>query len=440
MTKDSMKKIVSLPAHTYVNTTPVCTMAGVQLYLWDVVKADLSARLNLGLYGGAGMGKSQLLADVQGLFGNNSSYVLGRNDLDIKSLYRQLNFRKLSDAMNQGGTVSQRELTEVTSEIHKPLTVVEEINRCAEIVQNQLFNIFEGYIEMDGKKYPLGNDKTAKFRDVDGKEHSENVNYGVGVWSANFGNGGFSGTVGMDDALKDRSHMIIDVDNFSPGRLNATDLDSILLGSAGEVRLKEQEKPEDATSAFIDAFTYLKQKSKTPEPVEHGEELLLFRYLTLGLDYIPCEAADNSKRAMKDVWPAKAEEDSIGVNEDEKTMYRMVYPSSVSGALSVMNLARALREYTKAKDPRAKPTVLESVIESFKLVAAYSGVIKNQQKLTEEYIGNPYKAACAITKIIQEKLESRKNLMQAISYCKAEEKPLPKKVLDECTGEFACWR
>jgi len=35
--------------------------------------------------------------------------------------------------------------------------------------------------------------------------------------------------VTMDKALKERSHMIIDVDNFYPGSVNPSDLDNILL-------------------------------------------------------------------------------------------------------------------------------------------------------------------------------------------------------------------
>jgi len=108
MTETAIQKIASLEAPTYSNTTKVFSLAGVDGTLWDLTKVALGARLNLGLYGGAGMGKSQLLADVQSLVGNNASYVLGRNDLDIKALFRQLNFHGLKEAMDKGGSLTGR--------------------------------------------------------------------------------------------------------------------------------------------------------------------------------------------------------------------------------------------------------------------------------------------------------------------------------------------
>lgn len=436
MNNPTLARIVNLGAPTYCNTEKVLTLGGTELTLWDVVKASLAARLNIGLYGGAGMGKSQLLADVQSLFGNNASYVLGRNDLDIKSLFREMNFAALKEAREKGGIVSQKDLSQVTAEICRPLVVVEEINRCAEIVQNQLFNIFEGFIELDGKKYSLGGSKLNVFHDVDGKKWSQNVRYSVGVWSANFGNGQYTGTVSMDKALKERSHLIIDVDNFSP---KPSDLDAILLSSGGEVRLKEQEKPKDRTSLFTEAFEQFKQGAYTPNPQELGKELLMFRYLVFGLDYLPCEAGKNSKRVMKDVWPGKAEEDNIG-NDDEKLLYRVVYPASVRGAMSIITLARSLREYAQAKNPKTKVNVVDSVIESFKLVGAYSGMLENPQRIREQYAGNPYRAASDIGDKLKKRLGSQRNLMDAVLICKAQEKPLPKSVADACTGEYACFK
>jgi len=436
MTDSVLAKIVNLEAPTYRNTTKVMTLGGTDLGTWDVVKSALSARLNLGLYGGAGMGKSQLLADVQSLFGNNSSYVLGRNDLDIKSLFREMNFAKLKEARENGTTVSQQEMSQVTAQIYRPLTVVEEINRAAEIVQNQLFNIFEGFIEIDGKKYSLGGAELKTFQDMDGKEFTQNVCYSVGVWSANFGNGQYTGTVSMDKALKERSHLIIDVDNFSP---KPKDLDQILLGSGGEIRLKDQENPTDKTKLFVDAFEQFKQQSYTPNSTELMQEMLLFRYLVFGLDYIPCEMAGNSKREMKDVWPGKVEEDNIGDNDTDKLLYRMVFPASVRGAMTIVTLARSLREYVKAKNPKSKPDVLDSVMESFKLVGAYSGMLENPQRIREQYVGNPYKASVDIGTKLKEKLIGQNDLMEAIVYCKVSGKPLPKPIIDACKGEYACF-
>lgn len=438
--KDSIENIVKYEAPTYINTTRIFALDNVDFYMWDVIKSALSARVNIGLAGRAGMGKSQLFADVQALFGNNASCVRGRNDLDIKSLYRVLNFKGLTEAMEKGGTISQKELSDITKDIYRPLVVVEEINRCVEIVQNQLFSIFEGFIEMDdGKKYSLGGTELKTFKDLDGTEFTKNVAYSVGVWTANLGNGQYTGTVSIDKGLRERSHLIIDVDNFNPGDDNNEDLDKIYINSGAEIRLKEQENPEERTKDFIDAFNYLKQESYSPNPQELCEELIMFRYLIKGLNYIPCEAAKNKKTSMKN-WPSKAEEDNIGNTDDEKIMYRMVYPASVRSAQTIMAFARAARNYTKAKNPKSNPEVLDSVIESFKLIAPYSGIIDNPQRIREDFVDNEYLAACKAGYILKEKIKDKKKLIEAIVYFKSENKPLPKTILDQCKGEYECFK
>ncbi|HLC78058.1 MAG TPA: ATP-binding protein [Candidatus Nanoarchaeia archaeon] len=431
------KDIVALDAPTFRNSVRVLTLGGVDFTLWDVTKAALAARLNMGLYGKAGSGKSQLCADIQSLFGNNASYVLGRNDLNIKSLYQQLKFKALTDAMQNGGTVSQKDLTELTADIYRPLLVVEEINRCVEVVQNQFFNIFEGFLELDGTKYPLGSSWIATFRDLGGCELTENLRYSVGVWSANSG-GEYTGTVSIDKAMKERSHLILNTNNFL---LEPSDIDTVIFGSGGEVRLKDRDDPEDKTSLFVAAYEFLKQQAySSPNYKEMGLEALLSRYFIRGLDYIPCEAARNSKTIMEEVWPEKAEEDNIGTDDETKLLYRMVAPASARGTLTIISLARALRAYALAKDTKAEPDVVDSVIESFKLVGAYSGMVGNPHRLREDYVGNSYLAALAIGDILRRRLQGKKDLMEAIIYFKKEAKPLNDKILDECQGEYACFR
>ena len=433
MTQESpFKAIVDLESPEYVNTTTVSTLAGIPLTLAENIKIGLAARLNAGIAGSAGDGKSQLLADVQSWLGNNAGYVLGRNDLDIKTLYRKLQFRKLTQAMEQGGEVSQQDLSAITEAIHLPLIIVEEINRCVEVVQNQFFNIFEGFIELDGKIYQLGTTFTKEQTGIIA------VRYSVGLWTANFGNGDYSGTSSMDKALKERSHLIINTDNFQAGGENREDLDGILLKSKGEVRLKRQESPKDHTLEFARAFAYLCEQAGKMDGRDAAYEALLFRYLKRGLDYIPVDSAKNSKRVMAEVWPAKAEEDNIGGTEEEKLLYRVVSPASTRSALTILQLARSMREYVRAKDPNAQPEVVESVIEAFKLVAPYSGIIKNPQRVREDFVGNDYLAAQAVAGIIKKKMEDNKDLLDAIAHYKAQGQPLPRTVLDECKHDLDC--
>ena len=80
-------------------------------------------------------------------------------------------------------------------------------------------------------------------------------------------------------------------------------------------------------------------------------------------------------------WPRGAEEKNIGTTEEEKYLYRVVQPASVRGALSILTFARALREYARAENPRAKPNVLDSVVESMVLMGAYI-MLGNPQQIS----------------------------------------------------------
>lgn len=190
----------------------------------------------------------------------------------------------------------------------------------------------------------------------------------------------------------------------------------------------------------MEAFKFLKQKSYTPDPQEFGEELLLFRYLIHGLDYIPCANADNSKRKMKAVWPSKAEEDNIGASDNEKLLYRMIFPASVRSAMTIMSFARALREYTKAAKPEATPAVMESVIASFKLIGAYSGMIDNPQRVREDFVGNPYRAVGKVAEIVQERLIASQPLREALIHYQSKQENVPPRILDECRADYACFK
>jgi hypothetical protein len=449
MDNESLVTIANTDFFQYLNTFPVLRVGGVDFYMSDVIKAGLSAKMNIGLLGDTGLGKTQLERDMMVMFGNNAGYVLGRNDLDIKQVFRKLRFDKLVGAMNQGGEISASDITEVTEAIYKPLTVIDEINRCVEAVQNQLFNIFDGYLEIDGVIHPLGTNYSVITKSdgsilvVPGLQPEgqngddskiEVVTYSVGICSANYGNGKFTGTSTMDGAMKDRLHILTDVDNFIPEN---PDLDAILFNSSGEVRTKTTNAPSsNLIDDFVKANLYLKDLSKRLHP----EEFMYFRYLIKGLDYIPVPSANNSKRIMKEVWPMKVEADGIGSGEEEIIMYRMVSPLSIRGALVTINYARALREYAIAKDPQAKPTILESVMAAYRMTSAYTNLTGNPTRLNEDYVGNPYRAAKKVAEIMESKLSDKMQLIKDLTLTRKSGKPIPASLLSQCTGEFECWK
>ena len=118
----------------------------------------------------------------------------------------------------------------------------------------------------------------------------------------------------------------------------------------------------------------------------------------------------------------------------------MTFPASVRGAMTIMSLARSLREYVRAKDQSANPSVIDSVVESFKLVGAYSGMIRNTQRIREEFVDNPYRAAAKVGKVMKANLGTKKDLMEAIAYKKSVSEPFTQEMLGECRGEYACFK
>ena len=75
----------------YQNSTELMNLHGVPFYMNDFVDACLYGRLNLFLQGDTGSGKTQLARDAMNYFPDKSMFVLGRNDMDTRELFQQLN-------------------------------------------------------------------------------------------------------------------------------------------------------------------------------------------------------------------------------------------------------------------------------------------------------------------------------------------------------------
>src|SRR3989344_2167090 len=125
-------------------------------------------------------------------FPNKSLFVLGRNDMDVRELFQQINLEKLKTAK------SSAELKELTDKINYNLIVVDELPNCVPVVRAQLFNLFDGYIEVNGQKYDIGK------------------GYSVGIATGNIGQRFTESSNELGRALKDRMHVIIDTDYFRP--------------------------------------------------------------------------------------------------------------------------------------------------------------------------------------------------------------------------------
>jgi hypothetical protein len=333
----------------YKNSTPLTNIGGVPLYMNDVVDACLIGRLNLFLQGDTGSGKTQLAADTMVYFPNESLFILGRNDMDTRELFQQVNLDKLRTGK------SSSEIKELTNAVNSKLIVVDELPNCVPAVRAQLFNLFDGYIEISGKKYCIGN------------------GYSVGIATGNIGQRFTDSSNALGRALKDRMHVIIDVDHFSP---QPSDTLEILAGNTNP-RVEFSDSAENSLNIYEEH----EKVSQQPVPLE---KLIIANYLIHGLDY--CNNG-KSKRKMKDSWPNAV--DNHGKGSDEA----LVLPVSMRAAKSIIRLSQAFDEISKRN--LGNPDSKESMLQAYKFVSAYSGIL-NDAMIQANYDGDKYSALDSI--------------------------------------------
>ncbi len=371
----------------YKNSTEVVS----GLIVEETLKACLAGRLNVLLVGETGEGKTQIENDILALFGNNGFFEQGRNDLTVRDMFTCLNLEKL-----RTGRTSE-EVKELTAKIDHPVYVVDEITRCIPAVQNQFFNLFDGFITVDGVKYNLGRN-----------------NYSIGIASGNVGNGKYVGTSEMDRALRDRMHLILDLDYFPT---TATDTLDILVGKA-DPRVSSS-AGENHTERIIRAYEALKEESPTIQ------QYVALLYLVHGLDYLD-GVEGNSKRINKNAWPGCVQ------NHDAGSDAALIFPFSKRSTITTKTLAKALEAVKEAKsDPYTDST--DAVFDAAYLVGAQSGVL-HPAAVDSNYDGNPYRAMNAVIDGIKTEFEAKKDvLFAALKYAQKGEV----KHLDEFTGRWA---
>ncbi len=373
---------------TYKNSTEIENIGGVPIYMNDVVDACLYGRLNLFLQGDTGAGKTQLARDAMSYFPGKNLFVLGRNDMDTRELFQQINLKKLKTAQ------SSNELKEVTSKINTNLVVVDELPNCVPAVRAQLFNLFDGYIEINGVAYPIGN------------------GYSVGIATGNMGQQFTESSNELGRALKDRMHVIIDTDYFPP---KPSDTLEILAGNTNP-RVDFGLKSEDLASKIIAKSNEISSK-EIP-----FEKLIIANYLLHGLDY----CSKGSKRAMKGTWPTQLE------NHEQGSDVGLVLPISPRAAKSIIRLSQSLDDIARQKG--GNPNDFESMMAAYKLVSSYSGVL-NGADVQNKYDGNHYKAMDAVISTTRTQFNDNKdNILAGLEMASKGEKD--QKVLDKFKGRW----
>jgi hypothetical protein len=387
-----MNKLNDIKLQNYKNQTEV--LPG--LTMEDIVKACLVGKLNLFLVGETGEGKTQLENDILGLFGNKGFFEQGRNDLTIREMFTRFNLDKLRTAK------TTEEVKELTNHISHPVYVVDELTRCIPAVQNQFFNLFDGFITVDGTKYKLGKN-----------------GYSIGVASGNVGNGRYVGTSETDRALRDRMHLIIDIDAF-PKTANDT---LEVLASKKDPRVSDAQGNDRAEDIVNLHEEFKKQLPRVPQYVAA-------LHLVHGLDYYEDRDGTNvvpqSKRKNKNAWPGCVKGHDTGSDA------ALIFPFSTRAAISTLTLAQALEQVKRAKGD-AYENAFDPVLDSAYLIGAQSGVL-HPSAIDAHHDSQPYKAMQAVIDGLRTEFGAKQEVLeQAIAAARKREL----KYLNEFTGRWA---
>lgn len=381
----------------YRNSTEVANVGGESLYLNDVVDACLVGRLNLFLQGDTGSGKTQLAADAMSRFGDKSMFILGRNDLDTKEMFQQINLEKLRTA------ASSEEVRELTDKIGSHLYVVDELPNCVSAVRAQLFNLFDGFVELRGNKYPIGN------------------GYSVGIATGNIGQRFTESSNDLGRALRDRMHVTLDVDHFHP-----TAHDTLrILDADTNPRVAFDGKPQDESESIIKAYNALKD---APVP---AEKIISALYLVNGLDHCTTKTGEGSKRKMKEAWPTELPD------REQASIDGLVLPLSMRAAKSVIRLSQAL-DYVAAQKGAKEIDSMGSMFQAYRLVAPYSGVLYSPM-VQGNQDGDNYKAIDSVIANTQEEFNRNADVLRAGLEMVGKRK-LEDKVLSKFTGRWKFMR
>ncbi len=188
-------------SRVYKHSTPMFKLGDEDVMIADVLAAAVLSQTNTYLLGTKGEGKTLLAEIVQkSIMNDDALYLRGDRELDLKGLMIELNL--------DGKT--EDEIYQVSKNLERPLFIIDELNRCIGLVQNQFLNIADGYIEIRGKKYYLGES---------GNEYSLMIATGNPPR-----NGDYTGVFDEDVALLDRMGLILNVDDYEMQEVDTADV------------------------------------------------------------------------------------------------------------------------------------------------------------------------------------------------------------------------
>ncbi|MFH0798059.1 MAG: hypothetical protein V1906_01465 [Candidatus Woesearchaeota archaeon] len=323
----------------YLNTRPFFA----NLNVTDAAIAAAMAGLNLMLVGDTGCGKSQLASDMSlYYFGGNkadnghSVWVKGRPDLDVNvEVFTKLNMEK--------------GCWDLTDSIDSLLYVVDEINRCPPIAQNQFFGMGDGKMDHNGRAIKLGRD-----------------GYSMIIATANLGNGEFGGTFESDKALYNRMHVAIDFDHplYRPTTEDMMILDML---RAADPKIKDAPR-RDISDKLVAAK---KSIDHIVNDELETEDLAALNFLKFGLDHCTKYNANKGKE-----WPTECQE--CGHNKNSDAICSMIRAPARRTIESTIRYAAALYLLANLKDPNVKVNFTDAVFKAFEVTGAYQQILNEQ--------------------------------------------------------------
>ncbi len=370
----------------YTNSRDVANVNGIQLKMWDVIVAALVTRLNLFFVGEAGPGKTQISNDIMNsIFNGNALDLRGSLDINLNGLFTRMDLDKLSKMKGKTDDV-----TELTEKVNFNLALIDELNRCPPVLQNQFFNITDGYIEFKGKKVYLGKPGAS--------------NYFIGIATGNLGNGEFMGTFSIDNALRDRLHLTIDFDYYYPLPMDTLNVSM----NTTDPRVKISEK-NDLIKEVVSAYEQTKvYPAGMPEfrinSSNYFDAWLTGQFLDHGIDYIDSVNIDSnnksfaymmSKRMIKNVYPDILVQKGANAAGN---MISFVKPFTIRGVNKTMSLAIGLAAVASARTGAEFKLDYNTVLEAYRLVLPYSGALTTALIELEGNYGNPNIAADNVVK------------------------------------------
>jgi len=351
--RDKMKTVP--PLKLYRNSTPVAHVGNTPVLVEGVIRACSFSRSNLLLTGERGEGKTACESDVfHRWYGGNGIYCLAHADLVVRELFQQLNLGKLY----RGECKTDQDIRELTRAINSRIVIVDEITRAPPLTQDSIMCLPDGYVEIDGRKYPIG----------DGNS--------IMIASGNVGDGKYGGTFKLDAALTDRCHAIIDLNNFTPTPM---DLFEILETN------HDPHVPTVADEDHSDAIIAIQKDMAQLRPsVEMNVAALFLRY---GLDW--CEKKKTTKKRIEKALPRIC-------NGCHELGWGCGYVTGIStrAAKAIVNLTLALQQVaaSQSRVSAVQPDPLQDmldVLSVFKLIGPQAGIL-NEQKVMQDHCGNPY--------------------------------------------------